>query len=87
MALSHTSTISRPDPGILAQRRLAALRWALGHVEAGAGRSVHIGQDDATKEWGLRVGEMRDGETYSAGSFESLLDSLALAMDADPERH
>lgn len=84
MAVEQKSAISMPTPGDVAIRRLKALRWALGYIEAGGGDYVTIGQDDATKDFSMRVGNRRD--YYHGSSLEGLLDEVAKAMDADPER-
>ncbi len=49
------------------------LRELLGYVEDGSSEVVHIVQDDATKDWIVRVGK----QTYYGRSLESALEAAA----------
>ncbi|QIG76532.1 hypothetical protein EVC27_007 [Rhizobium phage RHph_I1_6] len=58
------------------------LRILCGYVENGSDTAVKVYQDDATKEWIVRVG-INDTRTYHSHSFENV---FALAFE-DPRNN
>lgn len=54
----------------------------LGYIENGGGDSVTIGQDDATRDWSLRVGYGKNARSYYASSLEEAFDK-AIAAEGD----
>jgi hypothetical protein len=58
---------------------LRALRRLCGYYEDGSGTAVTIMQDDATREWVLKVGQ----RSFYAPSFESVISEAALATPDD----
>jgi len=60
----------------LAQRRLDALRAICGSVEDGSATTVRIFQDDASREWFVRFGNIRSLlRQFHASSFEGAIDA------------
>lgn len=55
------------------KQRLDALRELCGYVEDGSDTCVTIGQDDATKDWVLRIGNRKQTLTFSS-SFYGMFD-------------
>lgn len=65
------------DKITLAQLRLAALRSMCGYVEDGSDTFIGIFQDDATREWFLRIGHSggMGSKQFHATSFEGVIDA------------
>ena len=60
--------------------RLAVLRKLLGYVENGSNTMLKIFQDDATKEYIIKLG---DDSRYFARSFEAVIDLAAEDLGDD----
>lgn len=64
------------DKLALAQRRLDCLRAICGYVEDGSDTTITICQDDATRDWFIRIGASINPKSkrFYASSFEGVID-------------
>lgn len=64
------------DEKFLYEKRIQGLRTLCGYVEDGTDTTIHMFQDDATKEWILKLGDMfkPTGRWYSS-SFTGVIDA------------
>ncbi|AEY69536.1 hypothetical protein AH2_00026 [Burkholderia phage vB_BceS_AH2] len=74
------------DKLLTAQHRLDKLREMCGHVEDGSDMPVTVGQDDATKDWFLRIGPAISphSKRFYAGTFEGVIDKAINWLNGDP---
>lgn len=59
------------------------LRRLCGYVENGSDQSIRVGQDDAARDWCLRVGPDGKHKLYTASSLEAVLDEAAQYRGVD----
>lgn len=65
------------EEGERAVRRLRMLRKAAGYVENGSNDTVSVSQDDATRDWIIRVGK----HWWYGPSLEQALDAMAAEVE------
>lgn len=62
------------------EKRINTLRELCGYVEDGSNTFVTIGQDDATKDWVLHIGNRKQTLVFSA-TFRELFDIARRALE------
>ena len=62
------------------ETRINTLRELCGYVEDGSDTSVTIGQDDATKDWVLHIGNRKQTLIFS-DTFKGLLDTARRVLE------
>ena len=62
------------------EKRINTLRELCGYVEDGSDTSVTIGQDDATKDWVLHIGNRKQTLIFG-GTFRGLLDTARRTLE------